>query len=85
MAREWSNIDWMFTSKESNENLNNLKRLSHNILGFKNGLELRGTMNSIFRLQETYKLDVKDMVNGMRQPAHRLSFENMYEVAMFAI
>jgi len=84
MAREWSNIDWMFTSKESNENLNNLKRLSHNILGFKNGLELRGTMNSIFRLQETYKLDVKDMVNGMRQPAHRLSFENMYEVAMFA-
>ena len=85
LITEWSDLKWMYTAQESKLNLELLDLYEKRILVFKEGKELRGSFQSIFKLQDTYKISVSEMVNGLRKPSHKLDFDNMFEIVSYAI
>jgi len=81
---DWKDLDWIKTSKESLRHFEVLTHYQKGITGFKESNELRGSHLLLFRLQDTYKLSVSEMVSGLRQPAHELSYDDIHDIAMYA-
>ena len=86
MVTEWNDLSsWMYTSQESRQELESLALNVKRIFAFQEGKELRGSFLSIFKLQDTYKISVAEMVNGLREPSHKLNYDDMFEIATYAI
>lgn len=84
LLTEWDDFEWMYTAHESKKNLELLALYEKSIFAFKEGKEHRGSFQSIFKLQDTYKISVGDMVNGLSDPSHTLDLDDMFEIASYA-
>lgn len=80
----WTDVSWM-QSNESNQNyIEEIQLLTMSLHGFDESKNIRGAIHTLLKLQQTYNLSIDSIVSGVRQPAHKLNFEEIYQIAMYA-